>query len=300
MYTRLAVTSSKILLYIGVRVLFFTLYSAVVYLLYYVFEKHHLAIPLSIETILGTAISILLGFRTSAAYDRWWEARIIWGGIINESRTLIRQALGFISPGHTKEDEVYQFVRYQAAWCYALTSSLRNLPLSPEVKNKLSDAEYAALSGHANAPNAILNYMEEHLAGLFKAGKVDSYHFAAMDQTLRTLCDNMGRCERIKNTVFPVFYTFLTQAAIFIFALVLPFCLVELLGAYTILITLIVVGAFSIIEMIATYLQDPFENRPSDVSMTAISRNIEINLLQMIGAGDIPESIKPDKKGILM
>jgi len=300
MYTRLAITSSKILLYIGIRVSFFTLYSAVVYLLYYTFEKHHLAIPLSIETILGTAISILLGFRTSAAYDRWWEARIIWGGIINESRTLIRQALGFISPGPAKEDEVYQLVRYQAAWCYALTSSLRNLPLSPEVKNKLSDSEYAALSGHTNAPNAILKYMEDHLAGLYKAGKVDSYHFAAMDQTLRTLCDNMGRCERIKSTVFPVFYTFLTQAAIFIFALVLPFCLVEIVGAYTILITVVVVGAFGVIEMIATYLQDPFENRPSDVAMTAISRNIEINLLQMIGAADVPESIKPDKKGILM
>jgi len=300
MYTRLAITSSKILIYIGIRVLFFTLYSTVVYLLYYTFEKHHLSIPLSIEAILGTAISILLGFRTSAAYDRWWEARIIWGGIINESRTLIRQALGFITPGDTKEHDVHQLVHYQVAWCYALTSSLRKLPLSPEVKNQLSDAEYATLSDHANAPNAILKFMEDHLARLFKAGRIDSYHFAAMDQTLRNLCDNMGRCERIKNTVFPVFYTFLTQTAIFIFALVLPFSLIELVGAYTILTTVVVVGTFSIIEMIATYLQDPFENRPSDVSMTAISRTIEINLLQMIGAGEVPESIKPDKKGILM
>ena len=300
MYTRPAITSSKIFTHIGKRVIFFTLYSVIIYFLYHIYGKHRLAIPLSIETILGTAISILLGFRTSAAYERWWEARIIWGSIINESRTLIRQALGFISSDNTKENEVYKLVRYQIAWCYALTSSLRNLPISHEVRNTLSTEEYASLSSHVNAPNAILKFMEDHLARLFKAGKVDSYHFAAMDQTLRALCDSMGKCERIKNTVFPVLYTFFTQTAIIIFALLLPFCLVGIVGAYTILITVVVVGAFSIIEMIATYLQDPFENRPSDVAMTAISRSIEINLMQMIGAKDIPESIKPDKKGILM
>lgn len=300
MYTRPAVTSSKILIYIGKRITFFTLYSVIIYFLYHIYEKHHLAIPLSIETILGTAISILLGFRTSAAYERWWEARKIWGSIINESRTLIRQAIGFISSDNTKENEVYKLVRYQIAWCYALTSSLRNLPISHEVKNNLSTEEYASLSKHVNAPNAILKFMQDHLAGLFRAGKVDSYHFAAMDQTLRALCDNMGKCERIKNTVFPVYYTFITQLAIIIFALLLPFSLVEIVGVYMILVTIVVVGFFSIIELIAKYLQDPFENRPSDIAMTAISRTIEINLLQMVGERDIPESIKPDKKGILM
>ncbi len=142
--------------------------------------------------------------------------------------------------------------------------------------------------------------MQDHLAGLFRAGKVNTYHFAAMDQTLRTLCDTMGMCERIKNTVFPTHYSFFTRMAIFIFAVLLPFSLVGKVGAYTTLITVVVVGFFNIIELIAKYLQDPFENRPSDISMTAISRTIEINLLQMVGERDIPESIKPDKKGILM
>ena len=300
MYTRPAITSSKLVIHIAKRVLFFTCYSVVIYFLYYNFERHRLAIPMSIEAILGTAISILLGFRTSAAYDRWWEARIIWGSIINESRTLIRQALGFISSSSSKENDVRQLVKYQIAWCYALTSKLRNVPLSSEVKSKLSTEEYEELAGHDNAPNAILKFMQDHLAGLFEAGKLNSYHYASMDQTLRTLCDNMGRCERIKNTVFPVYYTFFTQTAILIFAYLLPFSLVAKVGAYMILITVIVVGTFSIIEMIAKYLQDPFENRPSDVAMTAISRTIEINLMQMIGESDVPESMKPDKNGILM
>ena len=300
MYTRPTITSSKLLIHIVKRIIFFTLYSAIIYFLYHIYERHRLAIPLSIETILGTAISILLGFRTSAAYERWWEARIIWGSIINESRTLIRQALGFISSDNNKENEVNKLVRYQIAWCFSLTSRLRNLPLSPEVINNLSTEEYTSLSDHENVPNAILKFMQGHLAELYRAGKVNSYHYAAMDQTLRAQCDNMGKCERIKNTVFPVFYTFFTQTAIIIFALLLPFSLVAKVGAYMILITGIVVGTFSVIEMIAKYLQDPFENRPSDVAMTAISRSIEINLKQMVGESDVPESIKPDKKGILM
>jgi putative membrane protein len=210
-----------------------------------------LAIPLSIETILGTAISILLGFRTGAAYERWWEARKIWGSIINESRTLIRQAIGLISSDNTKENEVYRLVRYQIAWCYALTSSLRNLPLSSEVKSKLSTEEYTRLSSHVNTPNAILKFMQEQLARLFRAGKVDSYHFALMDQTLRALCDKMGKCERIKNRVFPVYYSFITQMAIIIFALLLPFSLVEKVGAY--LVTILFVLGF-IWQSIASFI----------------------------------------------
>ena len=300
MYTKPAITSSQPFIYLGKRVIFFILYSIIIYFLYHIYERHRLSIPLSIEAILGTAISILLGFRTSAAYERWWEARKIWGSIINESRTLIRQALGFISDDGSQKDDVRKLVDYQVAWCFALTSRLRSQPPSAEVKNKLSAEEYASLAGKDNTPNEILKFMEAHLAGLFKAKKVDSYHFAAMDQTLRALCDNMGRCERIKSTVFPVFYSFITQSAIIIFALLLPFSLVGKVGAYTILITTVVVVVFSIIEMIARYLQDPFENRPSDVSMTAISRTIEINLLQMVGEKDIPPAMKPDKKGILM
>ena len=300
MFTRFVIGRNRPLIYLIEIVISFTIYSVIIYFLYYFFEKHHLAIPLSIATIIGTAISILLGFRTSAAYERWWEARKIWGSIINESRTLIRQADGFIASDSEKVNSVQKLASYQIAWCYALTTSLRRLPLSSEVKTYLSQDELKSITSHSNVPNAILKLMGNHLAMIFKQGKLNPIHYSTLDHTLRLLCDNMGRCERIKNTVFPVHYRFISQMAIFLFALLLPFCLVDMVGAYSILITFLVVGAFSIIELIAWYLQDPFENRPTDISMTAISRIIEINLLQMIGEKDIPEPIKPDKKGIIM
>ena len=79
---------------------------------------------------MGTAIAILLGFRTSAAYERWWEARKIWGGIVNDSRTLIRQANGFIDNGEQKEKDVRKMAKYQIAFNYALSTNLRRIQLS--------------------------------------------------------------------------------------------------------------------------------------------------------------------------
>jgi putative membrane protein len=249
---------------------------------------------------MGTAIAILLGFRTSAAYDRWWEARKIWGSIINDSRTLIRQALGFITPGTDKDQEVLRLTKYQIAWCYTLSTSLRKLPVSKEVKNNLSNKDFVSVTDQINVPNAILKLMEDHLASLFRQRKIDTYHFAAMDQTLKDLCDHMGKCERIKNTVFPVHYGFFIRLAIMIFALLLPLEIVEFLGVYTIPITFATISFISVIELIASYLQDPFENRPSDIGMTTICRTIEINLLQMAGVTKVPEPLKPDSKGIVM
>jgi putative membrane protein len=282
------------------EVIFLTLYSAVIYILYAYLEHHHITISFSVSAIMGTAIAILLGFRTSAAYDRWWEARKVWGSIINDSRTLIRQAIGFISPSDHKESDIVKLTRYQIAWCYALTTSLRKLPLSEQVKSNLSDIDYNTVTSQLNVPNAILKLMEKQLASLHRNNQLDPFHYGLMDQTIKDLCDHMGKCERIKNTVFPVHYGFFIRLSIIIFALLLPLELVEFLGILIIPVTFAVILFISVIESIADYLQDPLENRPADISMTTISRMIEINLMQMTGIKNVPPPLQPDKKGILM
>jgi len=300
MYTRFTITNVSTYIYLLKEVIFVTLYSAIIFILYEYFEHRHISLAFSISAIMGTAIAILLGFRTSAAYDRWWEARKIWGGIVNDSRTLIRQSLGFIAPGGNKDQEVSRLTKYQIAWCYALSTSLRKLPISKEVKKNLSEEDFEYVNKHINIPNAILKLMEDQLALLFRQGKIDSYHFAVMDQTLKHLCDHMGKSERIKSTVFPVHYGFFIKMSIIIFALLLPLEVVEFLGIFTIPVTFAVIIFISVIESIANYLQDPFENRAADISMTTICRTIEINLLQMDGVKDVPDIMQPDKNGIFM
>ena len=113
------------------------------------------------------------------------------------------------------------------------------------------------------------------------------------------MCDHMGKCERIKSTVFPVHYGFFIRLSIIIFAIVLPLEIVEFLGVLTIPVTFVTIIFISVIESIANYLQDPFENRAADIGMTTISRTIEINLLQMTGEKNVPKILSPDSKGIV-
>ena len=248
---------------------------------------------------MGTAIAILLGFRTSAAYERWWEARKIWGGIVNDSRTLIRQANGFFYSGEQKMQDVRKLAKYQIAFNYALSTSLRKLPISSEAKRYLSEEDYSKIHRQLNVPNAILKLMEDHLAKLFEQSKINAYHFGVMDKTLKDICDHMGMGERIKSTVFPVHYSFFIRLSIIIFALLLPLEIVEYMGVLTIPITFVTITFISVIESIANYLQDPFENRAADIGMTTICRTIEINLLQMTEEPNVPDTLTPDKKGII-
>ena len=281
------------------EVIFVTLYSVLVYILYEYYGHHHITISFSISAVMGTAIAILLGFRTSAAYERWWEARKIWGGIVNDSRTLIRQANGFIDSGEQKVEDVRKMAKYQIAFNYALSTSLRKLPLSREVEKNLSGVDYSTIHNQLNIPNAILKLMEDNLATIFKQGNINAYHFGIMDQTLKDICDHMGKCERIKSTVFPVHYGFFIRLSIIIFALLLPLEIVEFLGVLTIPVTFVTIIFISVIESIANYLQDPFENRAADIGMTTICRTIEINLLQMTEETNVPNTLAPDKKGIV-
>jgi len=299
MYTRFSLAAKTTLAHIWVAVLFITIYSALVYLLYEKSPYGHIAIPLSVSTVLGTAISILLGFRTSAAYDRWWEARKIWGAIINDSRTLVRQGIGFIS-GEDKDNDLKVLSEKQIAWCYALNHSLRGLPMPQTVKDYLTDEEFGQVSGTDNIPNAILKIEEEIIAKIYRKQGLDTYQFTAMDRTLKALCDHMGMCERIKKTVFPIHYSLFTRLAIMIFMVLLPFGMVESVGILVIPITLVVILFFSMIDIIARFMQDPFENKPTDTPMSTICRTIEINLLQMTNVTDTPEPLKPDARGILM
>ena len=286
--------------YLWKDVALITLYSGLIYILYTKFGFETIAIPLSIPTVLGTAISLFLGFRNNSAYNRWWEARKIWGAIVNDSRTLIRQAMGFIPDEFSgKKTAVKAMAFKRIAWCYALKNSLRKLPFEPELETYLTPDEMAFLKRHDNIPNAILALEEKQIASVFQQGAIDAYRFTALDSTLRRLCDAMGKCERIKNTVFPVQYSYFTRLSIYIFMLLLPFGLVQAVGVFTIPITFIVVFIFSMMELVARILQDPFENRPSDTAMTAVSRTIEINLLQLIGEYDVPEKIEAEN-GILM
>lgn len=301
MYVKQVFSIWRLLKGIWAGVVAVTAYATLVFYLFSYQNWHFLSFPISITTILGTALSLLLGFRTNSAYDRWWEARKCWGEIVNDSRTLVRQAAAFIVDVDQKEKDavVSHIAHLQIAWCYALANSLRKTQVLVYADLHLNTQEHEYVSAQDNIPNAILNLIQFKLADLHDSGKIQTLLYQNMDNTLQRLCDAMGKCERIKNTIFPTQYSFFVHLVIVIFTLVLPMGLVESIGRIAIPITFTISFLFFYVEWISYVMQSPFEDGPNDIPMTSLSRNIEINLLQLIGADKIPEKILP-KNGVVM
>ncbi len=299
MYTRNTHSVASLFKYYAKEFFWYPIYVTAIFIAYEYYDYKNLDIKMSIATVLGFAVSIIVGFRTSASYDRWWEARKIWGGIVNDSRSLIRQMLSFTG-GDAILEETKQMTNYQIAWCYALKNSLRKLDPTECLSAYISAEDLETIQSKNNKPNELLKLMGNLLKELHAAKKIDSFQMVALDQTLKHLCDHMGKAERIKNTVFPTQYRTYTHIGLIFFMLMLPFGMLLSTGPFVILICFLVSLFFFMLEAIAIYLQDPFQNRPSDIPMTALCRTIEINLLELVEASQIPESLKPDARGILM
>ncbi len=234
-----------------------------------------LDIPLAMNAIIGTAISLLLAFRTGQSYDRWWEARIVWGGIVNDSRSYIRQ-LQLYLPSENSED-INRFTERQIIWCYALSQSLRKERFTTRLQDYLDREKIHA----NNIPNALLSKHSMHIKELSQQGLISEFRQVQLDSTLMRFCDSMGRCERIKNTIFPMSYSKLINFLIYLFALMLPFSLDSEYVLIKMIIAVLIPLIFLIIERTAILMQDPFENKPMDIPMTSICQTIEMNLNQM-------------------
>ena len=256
-----------------------------------------ISIPLAVPTILGTVISLLLGFRSNQAYDRWWEARQVWGAIVNDSRTLARQVLNF-TEGQYEEDEVQQLrqriIRRQIAWCYSLGQNLRRMNATGGLDKFLNRRDLESLGRYSNVPMALLDQHARDLRRALEEGYINRYQQIELDRTLTRLCDAMGKCERIKNTVFPSTYSSYIHFSLLLFISMLPFGVIDYFGFLEVPLVVAISACFLLIEKMAIHLQDPFENKPTDTPMTAIAGTIEKDLRQLLHDQDMTEEKRPE------
>jgi putative membrane protein len=249
-------------------------------------------IPGTVPAFLGTAISLILSFKLNQSYERWWEARKIWGSVVNDSRTFVRQLLSFAG---SDSETVRRACRRQVAWCYCLGQSLRELDWKTGTTGHISERDVMRVEKHSNKPVALLQLHAEDVAELAETGRLTDYQRIAVDETLSRLTNWMGMSERIKNTVFPRSYRLCMHAFIYLFIVALSIALHAVEGMWQIAITTTIAGPFLLLEKTAQHMQDPFENRPTDTAVTAIARTIEIDLRQLLGDDEIPESLAPER-----
>lgn len=259
------------------------------------FHRHLPEMPLAIPTFLGTAISILLSFKMNQSYDRWWEARKVWGAIVNDSRSLVIQLQSFLH-----DNDLVKRISYrQIAWCYVLGRSLRGLDPLEDVKNILSEADLNELKQHNNKALALLQLNAKDIKAARANNSIDTFTQLQFDNSFIRFSDSMGKAERISGTVFPSTYRMFLHFIIYIFVVTLSIALREVDMVFEIPLIIVISTSFFSIEKSAYHLQDPFRNRPSDVSVTAIARTIEINIRQLLGEKEVPEPVKPESFYIL-
>ena len=248
--------------------------------------------PLTIPAFIGTAISILLSFKLSQSYDRWWEARKIWGAIVNDSRSFVIQLQSLTSKGN--EEKIKKMAFRQIAWCYSLGQSLRELNPTDNLDGLISKEDLKEIKKHKNKPLALLQLNACDIKQLKETNQLDVFCQLQLDNTLVRLCDAQGKAERIKTTVFPVTYRLFLHAIIYLFVVTLAIAL-RIDGLFEIPLLVTISSAFFLLEKTATHMQDPFENRPTDTAMTAIAKTIEINIKQLLKEPEVPKTNEQDK-----
>ncbi|MCJ7934369.1 MAG: hypothetical protein MUW56_12200 [Chryseobacterium sp.] len=264
------------------QILFIGIFAAAIGLLDMLPWFKKISLPLNIPALLGTAVSLLLAFRTSQSYERWWEARTVWGAIVNDSRTLVRLVIQFMPAGEDKA--VKDFAERQIIWTYALGESLRKRPFSEKVQQYLDKNHIHGM----NIPNALLDAHSKQLREITMGRGLTDFQQMQLNDIITRLCDSMGKCERLKNTVFPRSYSILVHILIYVFAAILPFGLDDSQLVVEIAVTFLIPVMFIAIEKTSIIMQDPFENGPVDTPMTSLAQTIEINIRQMIGEENVP------------
>ncbi|GGI24142.1 bestrophin family protein [Pedobacter mendelii] len=267
------------------ELLFVIAYSVGIVVLYQNFHVTRISIPVAVPALLGTIISLLLAFRSNQAYDRWWEARILWGAIVNDSRSISRQILSFVdNPYNQEEIEQFKakFIKRQIAWCYALSQALRGFSPRKGLEEYLNPEEIAFIKKRKNVTTSLLELHGMDLKKALQEGWINKYQQIEIDKTISALCNHMGGSERIKNTVFPVTYSKYINMSIHLFIVLLPFGLIEYFGYMEVPLVVAIAAFFLLVEKMAVHLQDPFENKPTDTPTTTICRTIERDLCQML------------------
>ena len=256
-------------------------------------------LPIGFAALPGTFVGVLLAFRTNSSYGRWWEARILWGSIVNDSRTWVRQLIAFAGDSDDfSRDAVRRMSRRQIAWCYALTRSLRKQPPLDDIAHLVDADEFEAFKTQFHVPNALLLSQANDLRALRDRETIDAWQFITLEASLGRLTDSMGGCERIRNTPFPPHYSTWIHYLVYLVIVLLPFSFVDAPAFVMILVTVPVAMGYLIVEKVAMYLETPFSQAMTGTPMSAISRTIEINILQMLGDSETPPELEP-QNGVL-
>ena len=252
---------------------------------------HAVSMPPLLHTLMGVALGMLLVFRTSSSYDRFWEGRKLWGGIVNETRNLIRGA-----SVHLKDDPALlaRLTRWTAAFPWAAMHSLRGTDgLGPQAHElpaaqarEAMDAQSTVLAVATNITRCLREARDKAL--------ISDIILASLDQNIQQLVDYIGGCERIRKTPMPFAYAVHLRRALVLYCFTLPFAMVETFGWTTVVDVLVLAYTFFGIEEIGVEIEGPFGDDDNDLPLEDICETIHKNLYALAGIEKLNRDALPE------
>ena len=305
--------------------------SAIPTLLYQYAGCKWLGIPWVPIAMIGTAAAFIVGFRNTQTYNRLWEARQIYGAIVNLSRTWGIMVKDFVNnkqnaiPRDALQEIHRQLIYRHIGWMTALRFQLREprlwenmtrsynveysrLYVTPEKESNLADElkpyispeEHAYIMGKKNRATQLISLQSRQLRELSEQGLVDDLQYVALEGLLKDLYDQQGKCERIKNFPYPRQFASINLFFIRLFIILVPFGMLNefaKLGPDFVWLTIpfstIVSWVFNAMERVGESTENPFEGSANDVPISAMSRTIEIDLRDMLDEKELPPALVP-------
>lgn len=274
------------------KIIAFTLLSLGIML----FDGHIAALPHISPTALsvfGIALSLFLGFRNNAAYERWWEARKLWGGIIADVRNLAKITDIFVA----NPDERADILGLAVVFAHMHRATLRDVPVTTELQDWVSGDAMAALRERRNGADAALRSMSHKIRQLHEKASIDNFGQLAFAKNISAFGHAQAGCERIATTPLPFVYSLLIRRTTYLYCILLPFGLLETAGPFVPVFSAIVAYVFFGLQAVTNELEHPFRQVKNGLPLDALCRVIEISVADALERTP-PEPLLP-KDGVL-
>lgn len=229
--------------------------------------------------IFGIALSLFLGFRNNAAYDRWWEARKLWGGMIADVRNLGRQMTMFVGNGEERSGMLMHVV----AFAHLHRGFLRGVDVRNDITVWVSGEQADTLISQKSSTDAALSFMAERLGQLRQREAISGFALMSLSETLSSLARAQAGCERIATTPLPFVYSLLVRRTTYLYCFLLPFALIESTGGFAPFFSAVVAYVFFGLQAVANELELPFRNVKNGLPLDALCRVIEISACSALG-----------------
>lgn len=246
-------------------------------------------------SLMGVALAIFLGFRINASYDRYWEARKLWGQVLVEARNLARQAMTLTH----RSVESRPFVLGLVGFATAMRNQLRGRERDVDLLGLLPADVIERMRGARSAPALVLLWLGQWLRAQREVGHLDPMLAQQMERSLNELSSALGGCERIANTPLPFTYSVILHRSAYLYCTLLPFGLVDSIGAMTPLIVAFVSYTFFALEALSDEIEEPFGTMANDLALDALVAGINASLREMLGEVPPPAPV-PDENFILV